>query len=166
MSGSLLMWNIRVFFWKKSYFDNGRLQSQLSFNLISVTHNIKGFHVRNLGPKVNVKFFTVDPYTLLTESHALFPYFRFDRYDTFLGRKNMLFRWCRQKGKSNIDSFFGWFLFFWGYQYIFWKFYKALKFWTQYFEKKYRSLCSFLPTKQCIFFMVSQFFLVNQHVVN
>ena len=38
-------WNI-CFFCKNSYFHTGRLQSRVSFNLISVTHNIKGFHVQ------------------------------------------------------------------------------------------------------------------------
>ena len=34
------------FFRKNKYFDDGRLQGQFSFNVISVTHDIKGFHVQ------------------------------------------------------------------------------------------------------------------------
>ena len=120
------------FLGKKSYFDNGRLQSRFSFNLISVTHYIEGFHVQIchrgspggkiqqyvsfwtlseslnwrvtpiygatlknltlgfspnfgspytcwevrkniLGPKVNVKFFKVDPYTPCNRVSRPFP---------------------------------------------------------------------------------------------
>ena len=45
-SRSSLIWKICVFFCENSYFHNGRLQSRFSFILISVAHNIKGFHVQ------------------------------------------------------------------------------------------------------------------------
>ena len=55
-----------------------------------------------LEPKVNVKFFTVDPYT-----PCLTPFFDLaDMADMvpFVAEKHV-FQWSRQKGKSNMNNF-------------------------------------------------------------
>ena len=63
-----------------------------------------GSQEKNLEPKVNVKFFTVDPYTLC---HSLTPFSDLvDLADMApFGAEKHVFRWSRQLGKSNMDSF-------------------------------------------------------------
>ena len=50
-----------------------------------------GSQEKNLEPKVNVKFFTVDPYTPCNRVSRPFRFGRFGRYGPFWGRKNMFF---------------------------------------------------------------------------
>ena len=145
------------------------LRGRFSFNLISVTHKIKWFHVqichrglnliirvildpflesqmkggpnlrghaekfkivffsqnflgvplnvgksgKILGPTVNVKFFTVDPYTLGNRVSRTFPIWPILQVWSHLGKKT-------SKGKSNMDSF--WTIWgFLGHQNDFWK---------------------------------------------
>ena len=51
--------------------------------------------------KVNVKFFTVDPYTSCNRVSRPFPIWQMWP----IGAEKHVFRWSRQKGKSSMDSF-------------------------------------------------------------
>ena len=57
-----------------------------------------GSQEKILEPKVNVKFFTVDPYTPFSDLIDLADMAPF-------GAEKHVFRWSRQKGKSSMDSF-------------------------------------------------------------
>ena len=56
-------------------------------------------------PKVNVKFFTVDPYTPCNRVSRPFPIWSIWQIWPLLGQKNMFFGGLVKKGKSNMDSF-------------------------------------------------------------
>ena len=88
-----------------------------------------GSQEKFLEPKVNVKFFTVDPYTPCNRVSRPFPIWSIWQIWPLLGQKNM-FLLSRQRGKSNMDS--SWTISgFFGHQNHFWKFQKVLRFLTQ-----------------------------------
>ena len=63
-----------------------------------------GSQEKILEPKVNVKFFTVDPYTPCYRVSRPFPIWSIWQIWPLLGQKNMFFG-GRQLGNSNMDSF-------------------------------------------------------------
>ena len=103
-----------------------REKSNIGFFSQKISLYMWGSQEKKLGPKVNFKFFTVDPDTLCKRVLRLFPFVRFVIYGPFLGRK-ILF-WCSHpKVKSNIDSF--WMISgFFGLPEFFWKFQRVSKF--------------------------------------
>ena len=64
-----------------------------------------GSQEKILEPKVIVKFFTVDPYTPCYRVSRPFPIWSIWQIWPLLGQKKHVFRWSRQLGKSNMDSF-------------------------------------------------------------
>ena len=62
-----------------------------------------------LGPKVNVKFFTVDPYTPCNRVSRPFPIWPIWQIWSLLGQKNMYVGGLRSKAKGEIKygKFFG-----------------------------------------------------------
>ena len=64
-----------------------------------------GSQEKILEPKVNVKFFTVDPYTLCDRVSRPFPIWPIWQIWSLLGQKNIFFGGLRAKGKSNMESF-------------------------------------------------------------
>ena len=92
-----------------------------------------------LEPKVEIKFFTVDPYTSCNRVSRPFPIWSIWQIWPLLGQKNMFFRWSRQKGKSNMDSFCMISGFF-GPPELFLEVSEGFKIFNQKFCKKYRSL--------------------------
>ena len=86
-----------------------------------------GSQEKILEPKVNVKFFTVDPYTRCNRVSRPFPIWQIW---PLLGQKNMFFGGLVKRG-NQIWIVFGLFQFFLGHQNDIWKFQKVLKFLTQ-----------------------------------
>ena len=64
-----------------------------------------GSQEKFLEPKVNVKFFTVDPYTPCNRVSCPFPIWSIWQIWPLFGAEKHVFRWSRQLGKSNMDSF-------------------------------------------------------------
>ena len=64
-----------------------------------------GSQENNLGPKFNVKFFTVDPYTLCYRVSRPFPIWSIWQIWPLLGAEKHVFWWFRQLGISNMNSF-------------------------------------------------------------
>ena len=56
-----------------------------------------GSQEENLGPKVNVKFFTVDPYTLCNRVSRPFPNYPIGQVWSLFGQKNIFFSGLVQK---------------------------------------------------------------------
>ena len=80
--------------------------------------------------KVNVKFFTVDPYTPYNRVSRPFPIWSIWQIWPLLGQKNMFFGGIVNWG-NEIWIVFGWFQGFLGHQNDFWKFQKLSKFLTK-----------------------------------
>ena len=89
-----------------------------------------GSQEKILEPKVNVKFFTVDPYTPCYRVSRPFPIWSIWQIWPLLGQKNMFFGGLVNWG-NQIWIVFGWFQGFLGHQNDFWKFQKVSKFLTQ-----------------------------------
>ena len=60
---------------------------------------------KNFRPKVNVTFFTVDPYMPSNGVSRPFPIWTIWQIWPLLGAEKHVFWWSRQKRKSNMDSF-------------------------------------------------------------
>ena len=86
-----------------------------------------GSQEKILEPKVNVKFFTVDPYTLCNRVSRPFPIWLIWQIWPHLGQKNMIFCGLVNRG-NEIWIVFGLFQVFLGHQNDFWKFQKLSKF--------------------------------------
>ena len=89
-----------------------------------------GSQEKFLEPKVNVKFFTVDPYTPCYRVSRPFPIWSIWQIWPLLGQKNMFFGGLVNWG-NQIWIVFGWFQGFLGHQNDFWKFQKVSKFLTK-----------------------------------
>ena len=63
-----------------------------------------GSQEKILEPKVNVKFFTVDPYTLCNRVSRPSPIWQIWQICTLFGQQFFFLQRSRQKGISNIDS--------------------------------------------------------------
>ena len=85
-----------------------------------------GSQEKNLEPKVNVKFFTVDPYTPCNRVSRPFPIWSIWQIWPLLGQKNMFFGGLVKRG-NQIWIVFGRFQVFLGHQNDIWKFQKVLK---------------------------------------
>ena len=88
-----------------------------------------GSQEKILEPKVNVKFFTVHPYTLFYRVSRPFLIWSIWQIWPLLGQKNMFFGGLVNWG-NEIWIVFGWFQGFLGHQNDFWKFQKLSKFLT------------------------------------
>ena len=89
-----------------------------------------GSQEKNLGLKINVKFFMVDPYTPCNRvSHSFFIWSIWQIWP-LLGQKNMFFGGLVERG-NQIWIVFGRFQVFLGHQNDIWKFQKVLKFSTR-----------------------------------
>ena len=86
-----------------------------------------GSQEKILEPKVNVKFFTVDPYTPCYRVSRPFPIWSIWQIWPLLGQKNMFFGGLVKRG-NQVWIVFGWFQGFLGHQNDFWKFQKLSKF--------------------------------------
>ena len=64
-----------------------------------------GSQEKILEPKVDVKLFTVDPYTPCNRVSRPFPIWSIWQIWPLFGAEKHVFRWSRQKGKSNMDCF-------------------------------------------------------------
>ena len=89
-----------------------------------------GSQEKILEPKVNVKFFTVDPYTPCYRVSRPFPIWSIWQIWPLLGQKNMFFGGLVNWG-NEIWIVFGWFQGFLGHQNYFWKFQKVSKILTK-----------------------------------
>ena len=89
-----------------------------------------GSQEKILEPKVNVKFFTVDPYTPCNRVSRPFPIWSIWQIWPLLGQKNMFFGGLVNWG-NQIWIVFGWFQGFLGHQNDFLKFQKLSKFLTK-----------------------------------
>ena len=89
-----------------------------------------GSQEKFLEQKVNVKFFTVDPYTPCYRVSRPFPIWSIWQIWPLLGQKNMFFGGLVNWG-NEIWIVFGWFQGFLGHQNDFWKFQKLSKILTQ-----------------------------------
>ena len=109
-----------------------------------------GCQEKFLEPKVNVKFFTVDPYT---PCYSVTPYSDLANLADvvpFLGRKNMCF--CGLvKRENQIWIVFGRFQGCLGHQNEFWKFQKVSKFLTQNSVKNTGNFLSFSWPTEALF---------------
>ena len=93
-----------------------------------------GSQEKILQPKVNVKFFTVDPYTPCYRVSRPFPIWSIWQIWPLLGQKNMFFGGLVNWG-NQIWIVLWRFQGFLGHHNDFWKFQKLSKFWTQNSEK-------------------------------
>ena len=89
-----------------------------------------GSQEKILEPKVNVKFFTVDPYTPCNRVSRPFPIWPIWQIWSLSGQKNMFLGGLVKRG-SQIWLVFGQFQGFLGHLNHFWKFQEVSKFLTQ-----------------------------------